>query len=125
VLLLPGNEGRERPEIHPGRGEEQPIDAAALVEAEIDALGATGDPAHARRAFAVFDWFTGRNRAGEALYDPATGGCCDGLADDHVNINQGAESTLAYFTARLALEAAGLPVVARGHALRPVSVSGR
>ena len=51
-----------------------------------------------------------------SLYDSTTGGCYDGLAADHVNLNQGAESTLGYYTARLAIEATGLPVVARRHA---------
>jgi hypothetical protein len=116
TLRLPGNAGRRRDEPHPGRGDEQPLDAAALVEAEIDALSATGDPIHGRRALAAFEWFTGRNHLGASLYDSSTGGCCDGLASDGVNLNQGAESTLAYYTARLAIEAAGLPVIARRHA---------
>ena len=33
------------------------------------------------------------------LYDPATGGCCDGLQEDRINRNQGAESTLAFLVA--------------------------
>jgi hypothetical protein len=116
TLHLPGTAGRRRDQPHPGPGDEQPLDAAALVEAEIDALSATGDPTHGRRALAAFEWFTGRNHLGVSLYDSTTGGCCDGLADDHVNLNQGAESTLGYYTARLAIEAAGLPVIARRHA---------
>ena len=40
-------------------------------------------------------WFLGDNDAGIALYDPATGGGCDGLHADGRNENQGAESTLA------------------------------
>jgi hypothetical protein len=41
-----------------------------------------------------------------ALYDPHTGGCRDGLsgaAGAAANPNQGAESTLAYYQALLAL----------------------
>lgn len=121
TLRLPGNAGRHRDQRHPGHGDEQPLEAAALVEAEIDALSATGDPLHGRRALAAFEWFTGRNHLGTPLYDSATGGCCDGLAAGYVNFNQGAESTLAYYTARLAIEAAGLPVIARRHARAPGS----
>lgn len=102
-LRLPGNGWRHRREAHPGEGDEQPIDAAALVEAELDALNITGDPAHGRRARWAFEWFLGRNRLGIPLYDEATGGCCDGLEADRVNINQGAESTLAFHRARLLL----------------------
>jgi len=112
-LWLPGHAGRQRGERHPGFGDEQPLDAAALVDAELDALRLTGDPEHARRAFASFQWFLGANRLGLSLYDPGSGGCGDGLADDHVNANQGAESLLSYLGARLALEGAGVPVAAR------------
>ena len=44
----------------------------------------------------AFEWFLGRNDLGLPLYNPTTGGCCDGLHVDRVNLNQGAESTLAY-----------------------------
>ncbi len=43
-----------------------------------------------------FEWFLGRNDLGQELYDPTTGGCCDGLQEDGINRNQGAESTLAF-----------------------------
>jgi hypothetical protein len=114
-LWLPGHAGRQREERHPGFGDEQPLDAAALVDAELDALRLTGRVEHAHRAFTAFQWFLGANRLGLSLYDPRTGGCGDGLADDHVNANQGAESLLSYLSARLALEASGVPVLARHH----------
>jgi hypothetical protein len=51
----------------------------------------------------AFDWFIGDNDVGAPLYDPKTGGCCDGLEPDGVNRNQGAESTLSYVMALLTL----------------------
>jgi hypothetical protein len=33
-----------------------------------------------------------------------TGGCCDGIEHDRVNINQGAESTITYLMARNSIE---------------------
>ena len=66
---------------------------------------ASGLRQHAVRAF---EWFLGRNRLGLPVYDFATGGCHDGLGPDALNDNEGAESTLAYFQALLALDAAGL-----------------
>jgi hypothetical protein len=36
-----------------------------------------------------------------ALYDPASGGCRDGLHPDRANENQGAESTLSFLMALL------------------------
>jgi hypothetical protein len=108
-LELVGHRGRRRGDPNrPDEGEEQPLDAAALVEAEVEAFTATGSDVHALRALRAFEWFLGRNRLEKALYDFATGGCHDGLGQDGVNRNQGAESTLAYLQALLALDVAGL-----------------
>jgi len=103
-LRLPGHHGRSRGESHPGGGDEQPLDATALVEAELEAFECTGDSAHARRAADAMAWFDGRNRLGKRLIDPDTGGCFDGLTATDVNRNQGAESSLAYLSARLLME---------------------
>jgi hypothetical protein len=89
-------------------GDEQPIDAAALVEALIEAAIYTGRREYGRRAVRAFEWFLGRNNQGVPVYDFATGGCHDGLGLEGVNANEGAESTLAYLQALLALERAGL-----------------
>ena len=51
-----------------------------------------------------------------ALYDFATGGCSDGLGETEPNRNEGAESTLVFHRAKLVLDAAQLPIVARKHA---------
>jgi hypothetical protein len=110
---LPGHAGRHRDEPAPGAGDEQPLDASALVEAELSAFAVTGDLVHGARAKCAFDWFLGRNRLSLPLYDFATGGCCDGLGELDVNANEGAESTLAFHRAQLAIDAAGLPRVAR------------
>jgi glycosyltransferase involved in cell wall biosynthesis len=89
-------------------GDEQPLDAAAMTEALVDAWQYTGDAALARMAGTAFNWFLGRNRAGVPLYVEATGACRDGLSAAAANPNQGAESTLAYYQALLSLLRAGL-----------------
>jgi hypothetical protein len=89
-------------------GDEQPLDAAAIVEALVDAWQYTGDPAYARLAGYGFGWFLGRNRAGARLYVDESGACHDGLSATEANGNQGAESTLAYHQALLSLLRAGL-----------------
>ena len=91
-------------------GDEQPVDAAALVEALTEALVVTGDRAYGDLAVRAFEWFLGRNHVGIPLYDVATGGCHDGLQPHGVNRNEGAESTLAFLQALLALESVGLQV---------------
>ena len=52
----------------------------------------------------AFDWFLGNNRLHQINYNPCTRGCYDGLEETHVNLNQGAESTISYLMARLTLE---------------------
>jgi hypothetical protein len=51
-----------------------------------------------------FNWFLGSNHLRQIIYNPCTGGCYDGLEESQVNLNQGAESTLSYLMARLAVE---------------------
>ena len=105
-------EGDEPDQHAPSRGrdegDEQPLDAAALVEACVEAFRVTGSPTYCQRARNAFAWFHGRNRWGLSLYDEASGGCRDGVGPDGLNPNEGAESTLAYLQAWLALESVGL-----------------
>jgi glycosyltransferase involved in cell wall biosynthesis len=111
VVHLIGNKWRRRsePPAEPlERGDEQPVDAAALVEALAQAFAVTGQPEYGAQAVRVFEWFLGRNHRNEPIYDFATGGCHDGLGSNGVSENEGAESTLAYYQALLALEEAGL-----------------
>ena len=83
----------------PAAFDQQPIEAEAMVAACVAAFQATGDPAWLDRAWSAFDWFLGHNVLGLAVCDPATGGCRDGLLEDRVNENRGAESTIAWLSA--------------------------
>jgi hypothetical protein len=108
VLHCVGNFWRRRGEPPADEGDEQPLDAAATVEALVEAWRHTGDERTARLAVRAHAWFHGMNRAGACLYDAASGGGHDGLYVDGVNRNMGAESTLAYYQSLLALVGAGL-----------------
>jgi len=56
---------------------------------------ATGNDAYRRWAGIAATWFFGNNRAGVAMYQPATGIVYDGLnGDGGINRNSGAESTI-------------------------------
>jgi glycosyltransferase involved in cell wall biosynthesis len=79
----------------PAAFDQQPLEAHATVTACIEAYDATGDEFWLERARWAFEWFLGRNDLGLPLFDARTGGCRDGLLEDRVNENQGAESTLA------------------------------
>jgi hypothetical protein len=84
--------------------DQQPLEAAALVDAAVDAFYATREQRYADVAVLAFEWFLGRNTREFVMYNPETGGCFDGLTVDSVNWNQGAESSISYLMARLKLE---------------------
>jgi glycosyltransferase involved in cell wall biosynthesis len=78
------------------RFDQQPIEAQSTVSACIEAFEATQDPSWRDEARRAFEWFLGRNDLDLPLYNPSSGGCYDGLHFDRTNLNQGAESTLAF-----------------------------
>lgn len=62
------------------------------------------DDAYKSKMCIAFDWFLGKNHLHQIVYNPKTGGCYDGLEQYHVNLNQGAESTISYLLSRLTME---------------------
>ena len=103
LLTVETADGHFSPTPVEGRGpsdpkpafDQQPIEVASLADA--CARAATVDarpvwPAGIRSAAA---WFEGDNDLQLPMWDPETGGGFDGLHVDRVNLNQGAESTLA------------------------------
>ncbi len=85
--------------------DQQPEDTAAMVETKIVAYQITKKRKHLEDAFTAFQWFLGKNHLNQTVYDEVTGGCHDGLDKYSMNLNQGAESTISYLTARVFLEA--------------------
>lgn len=83
--------------------DQQPIDAMAMVLFYQQALHVTGDQQYLHKMKQSWQWFMGANALGLPLYDDLTGGCADGLQQDRVNENQGAESTLSYWISHFAL----------------------
>lgn len=81
--------------------DQQPIEAGTMVSACLEAYRMTGDRTWYGHAHRAFDWFLGKNDIGLPMYNPETGGCCDGLLSDRLNQNQGAESLLAFLQALL------------------------
>lgn len=79
--------------------DQQPIEAASMVSASLDALRVSRQPIWAERACRAFDWFLGQNHLQRPVYDAATGGCRDGLHAERANENQGAESMLSFLLA--------------------------
>jgi glycosyltransferase involved in cell wall biosynthesis len=87
-------------------GGEQPIDIAYTILALSKFYDVFKDESYRQKMDVAFDWFLGNNHLQQIIYNPCTGGCYDGLEDEYVNLNQGAESTVSYLMARLTLEKA-------------------
>jgi hypothetical protein len=83
---------------------EQPIDVAYTILALQTFYQVYEDDAYKSKMCITFDWFLGKNHLHQIVYNPKTGGCYDGLEQYHVNLNQGAESTISYLLSRLTME---------------------
>lgn len=83
---------------------EQPIDVAYTLMTLSRFYDTLYDHEYLRKMIIAFNWFSGNNRLHHIVYNPCTGGCYDGLEETHVNINQGAESTISYLIARMTVE---------------------
>src|SRR5690606_24564695 len=77
-----GNQGFYRRLGEKARFDQQPIEAQAMVSACLEAYRLTNEQRWYLEAERAFEWFLGRNDLGLSLYDPATGGCRDGLEAD-------------------------------------------
>jgi hypothetical protein len=87
------------------RFDQQPLEAHATVSACAEAFQVTGDRHWVDEARRAFGWFLGQNDLDTSVYNPDSGGCRDGLHVDRVNLNEGAESTLAFLGALVEIQA--------------------
>lgn len=87
-------------------GGEQPIDITYTILALNKFYAVYKDESYKIKSKIAFDWFLGNNHLHQIIYNPCTGGCYDGLEENYINLNQGAESTVSYLMARLTLEKA-------------------
>ena len=85
-------------------GGEQPIDVSYTIIALETFYNHLKKNAYKQNALIAFNWFLGENHLHQIVYNPCTGGCYDGVEEFNVNLNQGAESTISYLMARLAIE---------------------
>jgi hypothetical protein len=106
-LFLPiGNKGWYKRGEKRAIYDQQSIEASCMMEAAIAAYRATVREEYLRIAHRIFNWFLGGNLQHVTVYNPKTGGCHDGITPKGLNLNQGAEATVAYLLARLDLEPA-------------------
>jgi hypothetical protein len=98
-----GNQGWLTRDGEKAQFDQQPIEAAAMVDACIEAFNCTRDDEWIAYAYRCLNWYQGENDLGVPLCDYATGGCRDGLEVQGANENQGAESTLSWLMALIAI----------------------
>ena len=85
-------------------GGEQPIDVAYTILALERFNTVFKNSCYLEKMETAFSWFLGNNHLHKIIYNPCTGGCYDGLEENYINLNQGAESTVSYLMARLTME---------------------
>ncbi|WP_264550691.1 glycosyltransferase [Flavobacterium sp. N2038] len=83
---------------------EQPIDVTYTIQTLNTFYNAFKTPEYKNKMKTAFNWFLGKNHLNQIMYNPVSGGGYDGLEKENVNLNQGAESTVCYLTARLLME---------------------
>jgi len=86
--------GRARDDTRPGF-DQQPVETWAMADACYAAQTVEPHIGWARCLELAADWLAGANDVGVSVYDPRSGAGFDGLEQDGVNQNRGAESTLA------------------------------
>ena len=83
--------------------DQQPLEAWATIDACRDAWDILGDDRWRSAAWRAYAWYVGGNDLGLPIGVALDGGCFDGLMADRANLNQGAESILAFQFACCAL----------------------
>jgi len=104
TVSLIGNQGWLKRSGERARFDQQPIEVMSLVEACAEAHFCTGKKHWIDRARQCLGWFLGNNDTHSILYDYHTGGCRDGLHADGPNLNEGAESTLAWLISLMTVQ---------------------
>ena len=100
-LSIIGNEKWFKKGGERSRFAQQPLDALAMILMLQQAYHLTKEKEYLNKIFVCFMWFLGENDLRINLFDFETNGCCDGLENNGINRNQGAESTIAYLISHL------------------------
>jgi Glycosyl transferases group 1 len=85
-----------QPFAAPAVFDQQPLEAWAMIDACAAAQAAVPDARWVERAAAAYRWFLGDNALSLSLVDLESGECGDGLTPFEVNLNNGAESVIAW-----------------------------
>ena len=102
-LSVIGNDGWLRRGGRRAPYDQQPLEAAALIEACKAAHRATGQEKWLIEMRRCFAWYLGQNDAGVSLIEFKSHGCHDGLLRGGVNQNFGAESCVSWLLSLLTM----------------------
>lgn len=102
-LSVIGSDGWLRRHGRRAAYDQQPVEAAALIEACKAAHRATGEETWLIEMRRCFAWYLGQNDASVSLIDFKSHGCYDGLVRGGVNENFGAESCLSWMLSLLTM----------------------
>lgn len=98
----------EKDQIHPAEQkefEQIAYNIRPMVFAALGAYNLTGEKVYSQQAAEAACWLLGKNKSGQALYNPQTGRCFDGIvSENEINYNSGAESTIEALLALLEIE---------------------
>lgn len=83
--------------------DQQPVDAASVVLACLQAYAVTAEREYIETAKLAYDWYWGKNINNVPLYNEKTEGCHDALVPNGVNLNQGAEAVISFLMAHQVL----------------------
>jgi hypothetical protein len=98
-----GSSSFGRPYEKPLPFDQQPVEVWAAIDAASAAYDLTRGESWLTQAREAYDWFSGANDRGVAVANPRLGTSFDGINPRGVNLNEGAESVLAYQHATIAM----------------------
>lgn len=85
----------------PADFDEQPIEASETALMYFNAFKIFNDKYFLNMGIQTFNWYHGENSLKVKLIDEDTGGCYDGITENGINLNEGAESLLSYLMVAL------------------------
>ncbi|HEY8421203.1 MAG TPA: glycosyltransferase [Thermoclostridium sp.] len=89
----------------PAEFDEQAVEACETVLTYMDAYDVTGNRDYLQKAVTCHAWYEGVNSKGISLVDKESGACYDGLTEQGLNLNMGAESLISYVISYLRISA--------------------
>ena len=84
--------------------DEQPVEACEMILMFLEAYAVSKDMEFLEKAKMCLSWYRGNNSKELCLIDQETGGCYDGIGQDGLNLNQGAESVVSFWIAYLTMQ---------------------